>query len=363
MMDRADFARIGEESLNSYIATPARDASTRLVRMTSGTSGRPPIVFIREQPGIERGWFTHVRHPVLCGGGVPWRLGWTLFFRDEKTESPSQLLLIDARDLDQDLADLLEDFGADFFCGFPSVIARAASYVRKPIAVVRAIVMTGEPLRSAILGIFREKFPNATFQMQYMIQEIGHVSDPRYCPHLSLHQYHPVRGVELELLDPDEEGVGELLVSATINRNVAIERYRYGDLARIKHEPCACGAKTTFEILGRRGHDFVRIGGATLRREEFDRVFLMHADSLDDYRVEVRGAVPPTIILRLRTRKELSQKELERLAESYRDNLFVTASQTLGTLIEKGAFTPLEIAIAQTPFLEKNKDVKIAYVE
>lgn len=369
MMDRRDFAHIAEDTLTEYIASPPRDHRTRVVRMTSGTTGGQPVVFIREQQEDPPGWFDDTKKLALCGGSVPWRLGWVLLFRDAKTSHPAQVLTLDIRDLSGDLSSLISDFRPDTFSGFPSSIARVSEHLERAVGEgVHSLVMTGETLRSAILEIFRTRFPNAILRMQYLISEIGYVSFPRYCPYLPLHSYHPARGingVELDILDPDETGAGELLVSARINRSIELKKYRYGDLARIRRVKCACGEDVTFEIIGRSGYDFIRLAGATLRREEFDRVAKLCAHIFDDYRVEasgvnVDGALKGKILLRVfRDDGAWTEKMRDEVIEIFSKGLFLTLSQTLSQLVGADVFLPLEVVFSKQPFPVKHKDMKL----
>lgn len=367
-MERSDFARIAEQTLESHINNPPRDGRTRLVRMTSGTTGNLPMVFVREQPEDPPGWYIEASKAMLCGGSVPWRLGWVLMFRDEKIPRPAQILTIDAADLSHDVSHLIADFRPDMFAGFPSIIARVSEQISAAIGrAVRSIVMTGESLRAEVRHAFATRFPHAILRMQYMIQEIGYVSSPRYCPHLPLHTYHPARGVnavQLDVNDPDETGAGELLVSARINRSIDITQYRYGDLARISHAPCACGENESFEIIGRKGHDFIRLMGATLRREEFDRAAKEYADLFDDYRVEARavddaGSLKGKVVLKVHGARDASSAGLQSIARRFSETVFLTPTRTLAQLAASGEFLPLEVIASEEPFAQKHKDVKL----
>lgn len=358
-MTRVDFFRIAAKTLQDFIHHQPQDRRIRVVRMTSGTSGNP-LVFIRELPRKMPGWFVDINRPVLCGGSLPARLGLALFFKLD-TNREASLLLLDSSDFGESLTDLLHDFEPDIFVGFTSILAQVSSYLDHVSRVrVRALVMTGENLTSSLKDFFVKLFPQAIIRMQYLIQELGYVGSPVYCPYIESGHYHPAEGVYLEILEPDESGVGELMVSTHFNEHIVLQRYRYGDLARLHTKSCPCGAHASFEIIGRSGYDFVRIVGATLRREEFDRIF-GSISSVTDYRViasteEKKG--------RIHGKMEITlfgppQDTLEDIRGRLLQDLFLTPTQTLGDLVQKGIFLAPILYSTSEPFPKKHKDIKL----
>ncbi len=159
--------------------------------------------------------------------------------------------------------------------------------------------------------------------------------------------------------------MGDLLVSFRPSERVKVRRYRVGDIARRANTSCPCGDPVTFEILGRKGRDYVKLAGALLRREEFDRVASMRPDLFDDYRAEVtkmpaRDKVTGTITLRVFRRDgKWSESIRKEITELFTKHLFVTMHQTLGELIGGGALRALVVEPAG-PFPEKYKDIKLS---
>jgi phenylacetate-coenzyme A ligase PaaK-like adenylate-forming protein len=268
----------------------------------------------------------------------------------------SRLLVLDGRDISPHLRTLLNDFKPDMYYVFPSTLGIVSQYIDQDLATqARSIFLVGELAYSSVEKFLRERFPNALLRPQYMIQELGSVSSPVHCNFLPISRYHPAAGVELGVHEPDETGAGELLVSARVNDSITLDRYRYGDIARIFPEPCPCGAVLSFEIIGRSGLDFLRFGGATLRREEFDRVFQLCRDLIDEYRVElstssVGGTMKGVIALFVHREDGTwdASKEQE-LVRRFSEGTFLTPTRTLGDLVTMGIFLPLEVRYSVAP--------------
>ena len=127
---------------------------------------------------------------------------------------------------------------------------------------------------------------------------------------------------------------------------------------------CACGAAVTLEHLGRTGYDFVKVAGATLVREEFDRVALK-LRAFDDYRAqistELQGqSIAGKIVLRIyRSDGAGTEKLAQEIGELFSKELFVTQSQSLQDIVSKKLFLPLSVKWGQEPFPLKNKEIKL----
>lgn len=180
--------------------------------------------------------------------------------------------------------------------------------------------------------------------------------------------FHPVPWATVEVINPDETGAGEIALSVPQSRTVRLERYLVGDRARIIPASCRCGAKTTFELLGRKEGNAVKIAGALLFREEFDRVHRSLGEYVLDYRAlireyiergrpkaEVTLEVVATPLLRARPDAEAF------LARVVAERLYVTPTQTLADLILQGIFAPLTVTLV-APFPPYAKDIKLIKV-
>lgn len=76
-----------------------------------------------------------------------------------------------------------------------------------------------------------------------------------------------------EILDPDEEGYGELVMTTLSRQTQPFIRYRMRDVARFIDEPCPCGAslRRISRIKGRRD-EMVVMGAGNMYPEIFERV-------------------------------------------------------------------------------------------
>lgn len=280
--------------------------------------------------------------------------------------APIRVMATDIRDLVPEVGMLLDDFAPDTFRGVPSFITAVLETLSTAARLrIKNVFLTGEMLTAYRARVFAEKTPDAAVRMLYVTSELGGLSSLDNCRYLRRNQYHPGEGVTIDIVGPDESGAGEVYISTTIE-DEHIRQYRVGDVARFLPQ-CRCGAPVTFELVGRTGRDYVKLAGATLRREEFDRVVGLFP-YVDDYRVEARevqsgGSPKGQITLRLYRRgATMTDALLEETKNKFSRELFLTPTQTLFELVQKGVFLPLEIVQTAGPFTQENKDIKIRLI-
>jgi phenylacetate-coenzyme A ligase PaaK-like adenylate-forming protein len=280
----------------------------------------------------------------------------------------ARVLALDHRDLRPELNDLLSDYRPDIIAGFCSYIARVLAHLSPAVSeMVKRVELRGEMLSAAFETTLRDQFPRAELFEKYMALEVGGYIGNRFCASLPRGSFHPVPGVSVEIVDPDEEGIGDIVVSKRVFRSVRLDRYRIGDIGCIIPGECACGESVTFELLGRRDMDHIRLGGALLTRNEFDRVIGKFPDLIDDYRVEARRGGQATewgtVRLRIFRRAMAGTPELAReLADRISRSLFVTRTKTFHDLAASGVLEPLEVVYVDTPFERAHKDIKLRAV-
>jgi len=370
ILEREDVARMVNAIFDDFLFAPPHDDITRIIRMTSGTTGREPMMVLRElQDGSANqvAWFTDVERPLVCFSQLQLRSIYVSYFRVDRTKQGSPILAIDSADLTDDIAPLLADLAPDQLMGFPHMALRLADYFSESaVSTVRALRMTGEPLDESLHAMLAKRFPAATIRSQYIMAEIASIS-AMTCAYLPVRRFHPADHVRIEIFEPDETGAGDLLVSTVIHQRVPVSRYRVGDVARLVDGVCRCGEKTTFELLGRRGYDFVKIAGALLVRDDFDRVAGLCADLFDDYRAEVReverhGTLCGNISLRIYRDDGRHPAGLEdEVAARYSRELFLSGTQTLDEFVTKGLFMPIAVSVVTEPFPSKHKNVKLSF--
>jgi phenylacetate-CoA ligase len=92
-----------------------------------------------------------------------------------------------------------------------------------------------------------------------------------------------------EILDPDREGYGELVMTTLSRRTMPLIRYRVRDVTRFLDEPCPCGARLRrlARIRGRRD-EMVVMGAGNMHPEIFERVLHDVPGLSDRWQVAVR---------------------------------------------------------------------------
>ena len=122
----------------------------------------------------------------------------------------------------------------------------------------------------------------------------------------------------------------------------------------------------TFEVRGRIGYDYVKIGGAQLHSEEFERVAAELDLYFTDFRVEAKieesaGVLQTSLRLIVLPRGLLLQDPAVQkiVAREFERRLFVTPAKTLHDLVVEGSFLPLRLELATGPFPIQHKTVKI----
>lgn len=366
-MERSDIAQVGARSVEAVIAGVPVPTDRLLLRITSGTSGREPVMLattFAARASSDASGPGGSESTTLCFlGRRSARLAHALVVRSASV--PLTTLAVDLSDLSEGFADVIAEYRPDMLYGFPSAMAQAFPFFKPEDARrIRVILTTGESIGEHLETAMRRTFPNAVVQELYMASDTaGHIG-ARLCPHLPKHHFHIPEFVTVEIDEPDETGVGDILITKELLPGIAIERYRIGDLGRIIEAPCACGAARSLEFVGRKGIDYMKLFGAILRREEFDRV-MRYFGFVDDYRVDVKrdmenGLLRGDITLRVYSKRGAGTPALrEEIARRVSENLFVTANKTLGALVSEGRFAPLKVEFADAPFSSGHKDIKI----
>jgi phenylacetate-CoA ligase len=93
----------------------------------------------------------------------------------------------------------------------------------------------------------------------------------------------------IEILDPDSEGYGELVVTTLSRRTMPLVRYRVRDVTRFINEPCPCGAtiRRMAKIRGR-VDEMVVMGAGNMYPEIFERVLHDVEGISENWQVAVR---------------------------------------------------------------------------
>ena len=353
IMERNEIAAINAAMVTRFVPPAAEDVWHWTLYPTSGTTAAPILSLARYRFGAgSTQEFLSSMRPLICMGTLGMRLVYTKSVPKDPVEANS-VLVLDLKDLTPETAALIADFRPDRLIGPPSFLLWVAEHIdRKTARGVADLHCVGETISSEMERAFLGHFPSATIRALYGAVEFGQISTPT-CPYSPRNWYHPLAGITVEIHETDETGVGDILVTGTKNNAVRVERYRTGDIGRIKYGFCACGEYISFEVLGRRGHDFIKLAGAILRQEEFDRV-AAHVGLFKEYRVEAssvveKGGRKGKIVLHARRQGKSGTDAYEReLTERFSRELFLTPTRTLANLVDDGIFVPLEIRYMDT---------------
>ena len=136
--------------------------------------------------------------------------------------------------------DAMRDFSPDIIVGIPYQIAALAAWSKSHGLpdTVRCVLLSADDVPDAV----RERISrlwNAEVYSHYGLTETGLAGGVDCCAHVGYH----LRACDMyaEILDPDEDGFGELAVTPFGREAMPLIRYRTGDIARISPEPCPCG--------------------------------------------------------------------------------------------------------------------------
>jgi phenylacetate-CoA ligase len=137
-----------------------------------------------------------------------------------------------------------------------------------------------------------------------------------------------------EILDPDQDGYGELVVTTLSRRTMPLIRYRVRDVAKFIDESCSCGVtlRRLSRIKGRRD-EMVVMGAGNMHPEIFERVLHDVQGLSDNWQVAVRQEGRRDILeFRLElsngiTTSQVEQRVRENLQARYPD---VWANQVCG---------------------------------
>ena len=123
-----------------------------------------------------------------------------------------------------------------------------------------------------------------------------------------------------ELLDPDADGYGELVMTTLSRRTQPLIRYRMRDVTRLVEEPCACGVtlRRIAPIRGRRD-EMVVMGAGNMHPEIFEEILHDVRGISENWQVAVRQEGLRDILeFRLETVNGISRDSVE---EAVRHNL------------------------------------------
>lgn len=364
MIDREGYQVIAKktrELFDSYSPEEiALDPYRIIFRTTSGTTRAAEPLLVAQQIQDEAFRRGEGMNRILIALGRRHTLLANIIFSVHRAE-PAQAMVIDVTDLEPAHLEAMHSFGADGILGFPSFVVRMLStFSEEARGRIRHLFLTGERVSPLHLEVFAKLIPQATMTTGYIVTEFGAIG--YRCSYLDLNSYHPVEGVRVRCLNPDETGRGVALVSRVIAGAIPVTDYNTGDEIRIVSAPCLCGAQESFQFLGRLGFDHVSVAGGLISVDELDRIAMLLGLRLDEYVLEA-GVVPHETkgvqgALHLKIREQALDLAAEDIVRFVHEQFRVT-SRTLGDLVAAGDFAPLRVSFVPSPHEPGRKSLRL----
>ena len=191
-------------------------------------------------------------------------------------------------------AQLLEDLGAEILCCTPSYALAIADHVSEPARLrLRAGLFGAEPWTEGLRAAVEHALELTALDIYGLSEVMGpgvsaeclegrdgaHVNED----HFLVEVVDPASGEPL----PEGE-VGELVFTTLTKEALPLLRYRTGDLASLRREPCACGR--TFARMSRvvgRTDDMLIIRGVNVFPSEIERALLAIPELAPHYQLVV----------------------------------------------------------------------------
>jgi phenylacetate-CoA ligase len=136
----------------------------------------------------------------------------------------------------------LTEFKPAFVAGYPSNLSLIAQFAREkgvqisPHGTIRGVLTSSETLFSHQRDEIAKAFGAPVFDLYGNTEQSGLLGQ---CELGGYHDFmeHSV----VEILNPDQTGLGELVATSLINYAMPLLRYRTGDMVQLSGERCACG--------------------------------------------------------------------------------------------------------------------------
>lgn len=177
---------------------------------------------------------------------------------------------------------------------------------------------------------------NIDIDLDYIMTEVDTIGI--CCKYLysrySLNFYHPFDERIVELINVDEDGYGEVVVSKISPSELSFIRYKTGDIAKAVQEKCRCGNQWTLSLGGRKNMDHIKMLGVLITRSEIERVVRMFKEEIEEWRGEVReidskGKLLGELTLLIKPKRKF---EIKKVRETISQSLYLTPKKTLKML-------------------------------
>jgi len=328
------------------------------LRATSGTSGKPPLLYPRTPlQGLDHRVSYYDFSGATLSYTVPIMPHWHEQFIRDLGKIP-RVVIFDPRRPRGSLK-LAKAQGVDHICLFTFHMPVVCDLMEEEHMGegIKLIEIAGETCSNALFHRMRKTFPNAKIFSYYGASEVEDWPIGMACQPLSEDDpsgvYHEKETQYLEIINP-ETGViiepvagveGDLLISAFPKppRAFPLIRYRIGDRIRIVGK-CREHTQWSFIVLGRSESDFIKIPGGILRADEIERVLRSMSDRTSDhfelhrYDRETKDGVQVEVVLYVDVKEGVS---LDEVARDVARLLRVNPVRTYEEGVRDGMYLPL----------------------
>ncbi|OGH12130.1 MAG: hypothetical protein A2776_01195 [Candidatus Levybacteria bacterium RIFCSPHIGHO2_01_FULL_40_10] len=358
---KQDFSNIGlERRLRDARQILDKNSMRFLLQSTSGTSRLTgPVLFLKnvdqmvEGEGHDKG-----KRILILYQGRAIALRDTIATINKKNHS----LVVNPFTFDNRKIDAVIQFRTDSVVTFPSCINFIISSFPKSGAIftkVKHVFLSGDFINIEQFTKTKTKLKmrNAKLDLDYLSTEVDSIGI--CCKHLrnfyGTNAYHPFADRIVEIVDIDEYGKGQVVVTKTTPTELSIIRYKTGDVARAVKKRCRCGNDWTLFLEGRANMDYIKSVGVLIARAEIERV-IKTIPQIADWRGEVReknngGILKGELALFLQFKQNVDALKINELISG---KLMLTPKKTLKTLVKERKFMPLKLkAVDEFPHASK----------
>ncbi len=246
---------------------------------TSGSSGVPKI-FPLNFSDVERNSKLHgsgYKNAGILETDVVATWGMPGFFNSEFTvylalkETGCTILPFGDFSNFKNLYEHIEQLKASVLLVMPSDFIEFANYLRTQklqLSHVRLFIYGGESLYAQDRELFKTVFPeNIDFRAVYQTSDCGSIGYqcPK-CPEGHFHIHHEFQNIEI--VDQDSEGIGDILTTNQIRLEKPIVRQYVGDRGYFVDLSCDPMGRKGLVLTGRRD-DFIKVWGEKIPKEWF----------------------------------------------------------------------------------------------
>lgn len=363
LITKAEILKIGlEMRLEGAKKIVSQDALRFLLQSTSGTSRQTgPVLFLKNVDCLIDGENHDKGKRIMIlyqGRAISLRDTLVLARLGKEKRRDLQSLVVNPFKFDPRMTEAIEEFQADTVVTFPSSIAYLTTTFPKTYTMLKNIThafFAGDFLSSKQQVQVKSRISKAHLDLDYIMTEVDSIG--LCCTFLESqygsNAYHPFKNRIVELIDVDDHGRGEVVVTKMDPFELSLIRYRTGDVARAIEKRCKCGNQWTMFLDGRKNMDYIKHLGVLITRAEIEKVLKKFENEVEEWRgevreVESRGLLLAELTLLIKPIHRMWRSKIDsHLKASMEDALFLTPKKTLGSLVKEKKFMPLKVKVVE----------------